>query len=94
MYISDLENELSHLLHNDYSEPTNSELKKLRELNKLLEHVDTIREITTKPIETVNQLFVYVHDKETKKFKRLNGENKIAAPRGRYFTNPLIHLVS
>ena len=88
MYISDLENELSHIINNDYYEPTDPELKKLRERAKLLEHVDTIREITTKPIETINQLFVYVHDKETKKFKRLNGGynfKRILEPYGEKF---------
>ena len=73
MYLNDLDSELSHIIHNEFAEPTDAELKKLRELNKLNEHVDTIREVTIKPIEEVNQLFVFVHDKETKKFKRLNG---------------------
>ncbi len=73
MHLVDLESELSHLINNEYAEPTDAELRKLRELNKLIEHLDTIREVTIKPIEEVHQNFVFVHDKETKKFKRLNG---------------------
>lgn len=71
--LSELESELGHLIDNEYADPTNAELKKLRELNLLQEHSDTIREITLKNTATINERFVYVHDKETKKFKRLNG---------------------
>ncbi len=88
MYINDLENDLAHIINNDYEEASDHELKQLRELNKLQEHVDAIREITIKPVEDVNQLFVYVHDKETKKFKRLNGGynfKRILEPYGEKF---------
>ena len=72
-HLSHLESELGHLIDNEYADPTNAELKKLRELNRLQEHSDTIREITLKDLTMINQRFVYCHDKETKKFKRLNG---------------------
>jgi len=72
-YLTELENELGHLLDNEYADPTNSELKKLRELNRLQEHLDTIQEITLKDQAIINERFVYCHDKQSKKFKRLNG---------------------
>jgi Rad3-related DNA helicase len=73
LYVSKLEDELAHIINNEFVEPTDAEVKKLRELIKTQEHVDVIREITLLPLDQINHLFVYVHDKETKKFKRLNG---------------------
>jgi Rad3-related DNA helicase len=87
-YLYDLEDQLAHIIHNDFADPTDAELKKLRELNKVQEHIDVIREITLKDMTEINQLFVYCHDKETKKFKRLNGGynfKRILEPHGEKF---------
>lgn len=88
LYISNLEDELSHIINNEYADPSDVELRKLRELAKVQEHVDVIREITLQTMEDINQLFVYCHDKETKKFKRLNGGynfKRILEPYGEKF---------
>ena len=88
LYLNDLEDELAHIINNEYADPTNAELKKLRELNKTQEHIDVIREITLQEREQINQLFVYCHDRESKKFKRLNGGynfKRILEPYGEKF---------
>ena len=88
LYLSELEDDLAHIINNEFAEPTDAELRKLKELNKVQEHVDVIREITLQPMEDINQLFVYCHDKETKKFKRLNGGynfKRILEPYGEKF---------
>jgi Rad3-related DNA helicase len=88
LYLSELEDELAHIINNEFVDPSDAELKKLRDLAKVQEHVDVIREITLKPMDEINQLFVYCHDKETKKFKRLNGGynfKRILEPYGEKF---------
>ena len=87
-YVMALESEVEHLLDNDFAEPTSAELKQLKELSSTQEHMDKIREVTLRAPEYVNQHFVFVHDKETKKFKRLYGGynfKRILEPYGENF---------
>ena len=83
-----LERECEPLFDRDAKTLTKTELRKIRELTSLQDHVDEAVEMALRPPEVVEREFVLVWDKTSFQFKRLLGKysfNKIVNPKAKKF---------
>lgn len=86
-YYADLFDQLKDII-DGHEEPSPAEIRKLRELNGLEEHLDTFQEMVMRDEDELVDNFVLVKDKVTMKFKRLHGGptfHKILKPFGNKF---------
>ena len=71
--VATLDAECEPLLDKDSRDLTKRDVKKLRELQEMIEHRDSVYEILLTPFDILSKVFVLTHDKAMMQFKRLTG---------------------